>query len=201
MTDRLKTAKQARKQKLNYHIPDYIYKRYGQSEQLRFIRGYALIPVGYAKHKNPMARKRVINSYTLEGRDEIHRKLGANVDMAILHYLMRNPVQYQTVAFNDNRISLFCAQMGKCAVTGEKLEVGDIHCHHKQPKHLGGTDEYKNLAIVGVTVHHLIHATNPEKIRKYLEQLELDAKQLKTLNKFRSLANVESCLYDVQSEL
>ena len=201
LTQRLKTAKQAKKRKLNYYIPDYIYKRYGQSQQLRFVRGYAIIPIGYAKHRNPMARKRVINSYTPEGRDEIHKKLGANVDMAILHYLMRNPVLYQTVAFNDNRISLFCAQMGKCAVTGAKLEIGDIHCHHRQPKRSGGTDEYKNLAIVGETVHRLIHATDPKKIRKYFDELKLNAKQLKTLNKFRSLANVESCLYDVQSVL
>jgi group II intron reverse transcriptase/maturase len=201
LTQRLKTAKQAKKKKLNYYIPDYIYKRYGHSEQLRFIRGYALIPIGYVKHKNPMAKKRVINSYTPEGRAEIHKNLGANIDMAILHYLMRNPIPYKTAAFNDNRISLYCAQMGKCAVTGEKLEIGNIHCHHKLPKRSGGTDDYKNLAIVGEDVHRLIHATNPEIIRKYMDKLKLDAKQLKTLNKFRSLANVESCLYDVQSVL
>lgn len=50
------------------------------------------------------------------------------------------------------------------------------------------------LAIVSKDVHRLIHATNPETIRKYLEKLNLDAKQLKKLEKFRSLAKVESCL-------
>jgi len=195
---RLKTAKQARKLKLKYDIPDYIKKRYGKSEQLRFIRGYALIPIGYVKHKNPMAKKPSINSYTPEGRTEIHNNLGNSINTVILHYLMRNPIQYRTVAYNDNRISLYCAQFGKCAVTGALMEIGDIHCHHKVPKHLGGTDEYKNLAIVRVEVHRLIHATDKNKIRKYLDSLQLNASQIKTLNKFRTLANVE-CLDVTQS--
>jgi len=190
---RLKTASEVKKRKLNYVIPDYIKERYGQSGQLRFMRGYAMIPIGYAKHKNPMAKRRVINSYTSEGRAAIHKELSQNIDMAILHYLMRNPVQYRTVAYNDNRISLYCAQFGKCAVTGKKLEIGEIHCHHRVPKHLGGTDEYKNLVIVHEEIHRLIHATNPDKIRKYLDSTQLDPSQLKTLNKFRNLANVESC--------
>ena len=191
---RLKTAKQARKKKLRYPIPVFIKERYGNSDQLRFVRGYALIPIGYIKHRNPMMKRRVINSYTTEGREAIHKKLGRNIDTNIMHYLMRNPIPYRSAAYNDNRISLYCAQFGKCAITGEKLEIGNIHCHHKLPKHLGGSDEYKNLVIVSESVHRLIHATNPEIIRKYLQKLNLDAKQLRKLNKLRSLANVESCL-------
>ena len=191
---RLKTAKQARKKKLRYPIPDFIKERYGDSDQLRFVRGYALIPIGYVKHRNPMMKRRVINSYTTEGREAIHKKLGRNIDTNIMHYLMRNPIPYRSAAYNDNRISLYCAQFGKCAITGEKLEIGNIHCHHKLPKHLGGSDEYKNLVIVSESVHRLIHATNPETIRRYLQKLNLDAKQLRKLNKLRSLANVESCL-------
>lgn len=198
---RLKTAKQAKKRKLNYDIPEYIRKRYGKSKMLRYVNGYALIPVGYVRHTSPMAQKRAVNSYTPEGRAEIHKSLGKNVNMAILHYLMRNPVQNRTVAYNDNRISLYSAQMGKCAVTGMELEIGDIHCHHKTPKHLGGSDAYKNLVIVSKAVHRLIHATNPATIRSYMEKLKLGAKQLERLNKLRSLANVEICLNDIQSVL
>ena len=191
---RLKTVKQARKRKLGYVIPDYIKERYGDSEQLKFVRGYALAPIGYVKHKNPMMKRCITNSYTPEGREAVHKMLGKSIDTGIMHYLMRNPIPYRTAAYNDNRISLYCAQYGKCAVTGRKLEIKEIHCHHKLPKYLGGTDEYKNLAIVSEDVHRLIHATNPETIRKYLEKLNLDTKQLKKLEKFRSLAKVESCL-------
>lgn len=191
---RLKTAKQAKKKQLGYVIPEYVKERYGKSEQLRFVRGYALIPIGYVQHRNPMMKKRIINSYTPEGRSAIHKALGKSINTDIMHYLMRNPVSYRSAAYNDNRISLYCAQFGRCAVTGKMLSIGDIHCHHKLPKYLGGTDKYENLIIVCEDVHRLIHTTNPETIRKYMDRLNLDAKQLKKLNKFRSLANVESCL-------
>ena len=138
-----------------------------------------------------MMKRHIVNSYTTEGRKAIHKKPGRNIDTNIMHYLMRNPIPYRSAAYNDNRISLYCAQFGKCAITGEKLEIGDIHCHHKLTKHLGGSDEYKNLIIVSESVHRLIHATNPETIRKYLQKLNLDAKQLRKLNKLRSLANIE----------
>jgi len=194
---RLKTAKQVKKKKLGFVIPDYIKERYGDSEQLRFVNGYALAPIGYVQHKNPMSKRRAVNSYTQEGRQAIHKALDKNIDKDILHYLMRNPIPYRSAAYNDNRISLYCAQFGKCEVTGVKLEIGSIHCHHKLPQYLGGTDEYKNLVIVSDDVHRLIHSTNPETIRKYIEKLKLDDKQLKKLNKLRSLAKVESCLkYD-----
>jgi hypothetical protein len=196
---RVKTAKQARKKKLKCEIPDYIRKQYGHSDMLRFINGWALIPIGYVKHKSPMAKKRIINSYTPEGREEIHKNLSANINISILHHLMSNPIPYRTVAYNDNRVSLYCAQLGKCAVTGMKLEAGDIHCHHKLPKYLGGTDDYKNLVIVSTDVHRLIHAKSPGTIRKYMDALNLNTSQLKALNKLRSLANVEICLNDVQS--
>ena len=51
---RLKTAKQARRKKAGFIIPDYIKERYGNSEQLKFVRGYALAPIGFVKHKNPI---------------------------------------------------------------------------------------------------------------------------------------------------
>ncbi len=194
MKKRLKTAKQVQKRKLKYTIPKYINERYGESQQLRFVDGYALAPIGYVKHQHPMFKRRIINSYTPEGREAIHTALGKSINTSVMHYLMRNPIPYRSAAYNDNRISLYCAQFGKCAVTGKMLDIGDIHCHHKLPRYLGGTDEYKNLVIVCEDIHRLIHATNPETIREYLSKLNLDAKQLKKLNKFRSLANVESCL-------
>ena len=191
---RLLTAKQVKKRKLQFVIPDYIKKRYGDSAQVRYVRSYALAPIGYVRHRSPMMKRRVVNSYTPEGRNAIHKSLDKAIDTGIMHYLMRNPVAYRSAAYNDNRISLYCAQFGKCAVTGKKLEAGSIHCHHKVPRYLGGTDDYGNLVIVSEDVHRLIHATNPSVIRKYLEKLNLDSKQLKKLNKLRSLANVGSCL-------
>ena len=43
--------------------------------------------------------------------------------------------------YADNRISLYAAQYGKCAVTGIPMDSHDIHCHHKVPVSNGGSDE------------------------------------------------------------
>lgn len=189
---RIKSTKEVKKNKMQLYITNVMKERYGKSEQLKYVRGIALAPIGYIKHKYPMAKKRVINLYTKAGRAEIHKNL-EKVDMKILHYLMRNPVAYKSIEYNDNRLSLYSAQMGKCAITGKVMEIGDIHCHHKVPICHGGTDKYQNLVLVCEKVHKLIHATNPETINKLLAELNLNSKQLKTLKKLRNLVLVESC--------
>ena len=191
LKERVKTAKQVRKRKLPCEVPKVIRERYGKSKQLRYVAGHAVVPIGYIRHKPPKSMNRKINSYTPEGRAEIHKNLD-RIDMTVLHYLMRNPVLYRTIEYNDNRLSLYSAQMGKCAVSGKVLSIGDIHCHHKVPRYLGGKDNYQNLVLVCEDVHHLIHATNPDIIRKYMEILGLDQKQKEKLNKLRSLVHVES---------
>ena len=188
---RVKTEKQVRKRKIPCEVSKVIRERYGKSKQLRYVAGHAVVPVGYIRHKPPKSMNRKINSYTPEGRAEIHKNLD-RIDMTVLHYLMRNPVLYRTIEYNDNRLSLYSAQMGKCAVSGKVLSIGDIHCHHKVPRYLGGKDNYQNLVLVCEDVHHLIHATNPDIIRKHMEILGLDQKQKEKLNKLRSLVHVES---------
>ena len=67
--------------------------------------------------------------------------------------------------------------------------VSEIHCHHKKPKGIGGSDKYENLVLVLAPVHELIHAVDEDTIRSYLSALKLDASQLAKLNKLRILAN------------
>ena len=134
-----------------------------------------------------MAKKRSINQYTPEGRKEIHSNLGIN--MKLMTALMRQPLRNRSVEYADNRISLFSAQYGKCAITGtEFLSTDDIHCHHKMPRSMGGTDKYKNLILVLEPVHKLIHATDLTVIDKYLKLLNLDKPQMKKLNELRKMA-------------
>lgn len=87
----------------------------------------------------------------------------------------------------DNRISLYAAQYGRCAVTGKELWLDEIHCHHKQPLCRGGTDKYMNLVIVHRDIHRLIHATDPNTIVVYLNLFQLDKKALAKLNALRVL--------------
>ena len=112
--------------------------------------------------------------------------------MEILTWLMRHPRLGQSVEYADNRISLYAAQYGKCAITDKVLNRHEIHCHHKVPKSKGGTDAYTNLVIVCEAVHQLIHATDEDTVRRLLQTLSLDSPQRKKLNKLREQANLEA---------
>lgn len=164
----------------------FIKERYGKSRQLRFLNGHPVVPVGYVKTRDALHKKKSINRYTPEGRAEIHKNLGINTDTMLC--LMKTPVLDKTIEFADNRISLFAAQYGRCAVSGAELMPYDIRCHHKIPLENGGTDEYGNLVLVTEAVHILIHAGLADTISKYLSELHLNKKQLAKLNKLRELA-------------
>ena len=172
-------------------LPPYIAKRYGKSKQIRYVSGQALIPIGYVQTKAPLFKRRGINQYSAEGRQAIHKSL-ESVNMSILHYLMRNPVQYASVELNVNRLALYCAQHGCCAVTKQIMEIGNIHCHHKIPRKQGGDDKYGNLVLVTEEVHVLIHATNSKVIEHYAQLLKLNAKQREKLNALRKTAGLFS---------
>lgn len=79
---------------------------------------------------------------------------------------------------------------GRCAITGKILFPHEIHCHHKMPLSLGGTDKYNNLVILDEQVHQLLHATLPETIAMYLSLLQLTKIQLQKLNNLRKQANL-----------
>ena len=164
----------------------YIRKNYGDSKQIRFISSKTVAPVGYIQTKTPLFKKKKVCKYTPEGRAEIHKNLGINT--SIMLALMRIKEPRRSVEYMDNRISLYAAQYGRCAVTGKELWLDEIHCHHKQPLCRGGTDKYMNLAIVHRDIHRLIHATDPNTIAEYLNRFQLDKKALAKLNALRILA-------------
>lgn len=178
------------KRRKDQPIPQYA-EQYAKSKEIRFIGKTILLPIGYIQHHPPIHKKKNINKYTPEGRAEIHKNL-ESVDMGILHFLMRNPIANATIEYNDNRISLYVAQKGVCAITKESLTLEQIHYHHKTPVSLGGGDEYANLIIVHERIHRLIHATNSDTISAILQTLQLKPAQLKKLNKLRKQAGNEA---------
>lgn len=172
----------------------YIKEKYGTSREVRYLNGHAIVPIAYVQHRVPMDKKSRVNKYTPEGRVEIHKNL-AGINMAVLYHLMNNPCGKQSVEYNDNRIALYVAQKGKCAVSGVELEAKQVDCHHKKPLVLGGNDSYQNLIIVSAVVHILIHSSNERTIRKYLKVLNLDKKQLPKLNKLRVMAEMQELVF------
>ena len=168
----------------------FVKEKYGKSKEIRYVNGNLLVPIGYVQHSPPVHKKKAVNKYTVEGRKEIHKAL-ERVDISMVHALMRNPVIGETAEYNDNRISLYVAQCGKCAITAELLDIEDIHCHHKTLKNDGGTDEYSNLIIVHERIHRLIHATDSDTIVEIMGRFNLKKKQIDKLNKLRTIVGNE----------
>ena len=190
-TNRLRTQKGSRLAKHGRKLTKAEEKQFGKSKMLRYVAGSEepLYPVGYIQCRNPMNKKRSICPYTAEGRKGLHDNLRINT--ALMQKMMRQALFGRSAEYADNRISLFSAQWGKCAVTGQEFQVvSDIHCHHKTPRKDGGSDKYENLVLVLEPVHKLIHATQKETIRKYLKLLNLNRKQVKKLNEMRELSGL-----------
>ncbi|WP_353093671.1 group II intron reverse transcriptase/maturase [Tissierella praeacuta] len=149
-----------------------------------FLLGQILFPISMIKTKPPWNFSQEICDYTEEGRRLIHAQLN-KINIRVLNYLMYNPVRDESIEYNDNRISLYCGQNGKCAITGRPLEIGDMEVHHKKPRELGGTDAYENLTFILKNCHKLIHATKTETIEKYLKLLNISKKEIDKINKLR----------------
>lgn len=156
----------------------------------KIVAGVHIFPIYGCRFVTPRMFTREVNKYTPQGRQLIHKNL--STVQHLIQYLLEAKDYGKSVEYNDNRISLMAGQNGKCAVTGEPLCIFDMECHHKKPKKLGGTDEYKNLMWVKADVHKLIHATEADTIAKYLDILKLDDKALKKVNSLRlSAGNLE----------
>lgn len=188
-TNRLGTQTGSRLVKTGRPLTEHERKRYSQSACLRYVATSKepIYPVSYVQCKKPMQKKRSVNPYSAEGRMGIHDNLRVNSHLMLR--MMKQPLLDRTVEYADNRISLFSAQWGKCAVTGAEFATLDnIQCHHIIPRWMGGTDKYQNLILILPPVHRLIHASRADTIAYYLNILNLDAKQLLKVNDLRKKA-------------
>ena len=191
LTSRLKTQTGNRLVKTGRNLTKAERERYGKSAMIRYVAGSdePIYPIGYIQHKHAKGYPLGKCYYSPTGRHTVHENLRINVSLMLK--LMRQPSFGYNAEYMDNRISLFSAQWGKCAVTGQDFRtMEEIHCHHKTPKEAGGGDEYGNLVLVLEPVHRLIHAKQAAVIARYSRLLNLDPKQLGTLNKLRCLAGL-----------
>ena len=147
--------------------PSETYKRLHKNNFKTYkIAGLYLFPLGDIQTRNAMNFSQDICNYTKEGRLKLHQNLKADIAIEI-NKMLQIPYGKDNLEFADNRISRYSMQLGKCAVTGEFLTSDKVHCHHKLPRHMGGTDEFSNLVIVHKNVHRLIHATSEKTIERY----------------------------------
>ena len=166
----------------------YLKNRYGKSKQMRWIGDTPVVPLAYVQFKIPMRKSRKINPYTPDGRMEIHSNLKLNVEDML--WLMRHPVTGETVQFNDNRISLYAGQEGKCAITGEHLEVIHCICYRKSNECKNGRDSYRNLLLLSPTGYELISTTDSIKFATLTKKYDLNKAQITKVNKLRVAAGL-----------
>jgi hypothetical protein len=165
--------------------PSKTYKKfYKRFKSIRYLFGTELFPIYGIKHENPMNFKLGVCNYTEKGREMIHNNL-ESVDVRILEVMLKYPITNRSIQYNDNRISLYVGQRGKCSVTGELLHIGNMECHHIKAVCDGGNDEYGNLTFVITNVHKLIHATDKNVVDKYLNRLNLNKVEMKKVNGYR----------------
>jgi RNA-directed DNA polymerase len=201
LTNRLNTEKGCRLVRKGRPLTEIKRQRYGRSKRLRYVAGTGepIYPIGQVRRIRPRCKQRSWCSYTPEGRVGLYDNLRINVHLMLK--LMRQPLGNRSIEYADNRISLFCSQWGKCAVTGKPFRsTKEIHCHHIKPRHCGGGDEYGNLILVHETIHKLIHATRRDTIMEILKVLKLNEKQIQKVNGLRKSAGLCSIYQATKSQ-
>ena len=153
-----------------------------------FLYGVRIFIISDVRMDTPIKFQQTISNYTKAGRDQIPQEQKV-ADKNVLAYLIANPIQNKSIEYNDNRISKYIDQKGNCAVTGLPLLIGQMDCHHKKPKSMGGTDEYQNLTFILRDVHKLVHATDEKTVSKYIRKLKLDEQSKRKINELRKLVN------------
>ncbi|MGM2799513.1 group II intron reverse transcriptase/maturase [Bacillus cereus] len=165
-------------------------KIYGKSKSKTWIiGGCPIYPIHYCRPTTWLPMNQKVCDYTENGRKLSSKALEHKTNSKV-QSLMKSYIIGKSVEYNDNRISRASMANFKCEVTGQELEVNEIHCHHKIPTYMGGTDDFDNLRIVHEDIHKLIHATKDATIQKYVH-LITSRKALKKINELRSFCKLK----------
>jgi hypothetical protein len=177
--------KNVRKEAKFTDMTSTLQKRYkGYDPQYYKIQDMVFVPIYAQRHKTNLCFSQDTCNYTVKGRKKIHQNLKA-INKNVLSHVMKNFIPNRTIEYNDNRISKFISQYGRCAITGTELGLSDWHCHHKNPYHLSKDDRFSNLIVLHEDVHRLVHLKDCEKIRGLLNSLQLNKKQKEKVNELR----------------
>ena len=155
---------------------------------LRYVAGTdePLYPIGLIQYKNPMAAKYGTCFYTAEGRKGIHDNL--RINKAVMADLMQHPENDMSAECADNRISLFSAQLGKCAITHQIFHSAEeVSCYYINGRK---SDKYENLLLVSKPIQETLQAVTTEAINECLSMLNLKKEQLARVNQLREKAGL-----------
>jgi hypothetical protein len=143
-----------------------------------------IFPLGARKFRIPKLIKTKACRYTVAGRHNLHKLLPSGLVEPIKH-ILKNPIKEESLEFNDNRISLYVGQLGKCYISKKTLDIETMITRRIHPKSSGGNCAYNNLVIVDEESNKLIEETNATIVLKKIIGNKFDKRSLKKLNKLR----------------
>ena len=151
------------------------------------------LPIAFIKNKIPMAKRSIVCSYTKEGRALIHTEL--NLNQYVLKGLREKISVGHSTEYHDSKISLFSAQKGKCAISGEEFaDAEHVAVWLKVPGSLGGFERYKNMVLIHKKYLILLQELPQAAIKDLIKTLNITKKMLVKINSLREQANLSAII-------
>ena len=193
LTNRLNTETGCRLVREGGAMTESEKERFGKSAMIRYVSGIdqPIYPIAYIKNKIPMAKKAAVCSYTVEGRALIHTNLSMN--SSVLSGLRNQPSMGRSTELTDSRISLFSAQRGKCALSGELFEnAADIVCWLKTPAELGGKERYRNMILFHNRFLPLLQECPKNELKEIADTIKATKELMLKVNSLRQQAGLSA---------
>lgn len=168
-------------------------ERFGASKMVRYVAGIEqpIYPIAYIRTRVPTFKRSAVCSYTAEGRELIHTNLHLNP--VVLTDLRSAPSNGHCTEYCDSRISLFSAQFGKCAISGEEFaRASDILCWLKKPMDRGGEERYRNMILIHKRYEPLLCESDPEQAQTLISRFKMTSKQISKINGLRGQAGLKT---------
>lgn len=130
---------------------------------------------------------------TKEGRALIHTEL--NLNQYVLKGLREKISVGHSTEYHDSKISLFSAQKGKCAISGEEFaDAEHVAVWLKVPGSLGGFERYKNMVLIHKKYLILLQELPQAAIKDLIKTLNITKKMLVKINSLREQANLSAII-------
>lgn len=147
--------KQMRKQ-----LDDWGYKSWGQNK-FHHLHGFPVLQLDWANWDNKLCgylkqKVKRTNPYDY-GKSQQTGVSGQEIQFLVhSSQMMING----SMKYRDFRVSKYSCCKGRSYISGQKVSVGEYHCHHMIPKTKGGTDNWDNLCVLSESEHRLLHSNN-----------------------------------------
>lgn len=191
LTNRLNSDKGCRLQREGGTMTQAEKERYGRSKMVRYVAGIdqPIYPLAFVKNKIPHLKRSVVCSYTADGRKPIHTNLRLNP--FVLDGLRSMASDGHSTEYVDSRISLFSAQGGKCAVSGEEFRsASEIACWLKKPTENGGQERYRNMTLLHNRYLPLLKISDTAILTAITKTFNMTKKQVSKVNSLREQAGL-----------